>query len=98
MPNAYLHAVSGPVAGIRVLIDRPRFIIGRSKGGIDLTLPDAKVSRQTAAIEFLDGTFWLIDLGSTNAPEYNGKRIDRLKLEDGMVFSIGDSQLRYEEE
>lgn len=98
LPNAYLRALSGPRAGIRVPIDRPRFIIGRSKGGIDLMLPDANVSRQSAAIEIVDGTFWLIDLGSTNAPQYNGQRVDRLKLADGMVFSIGDSQLRYEEE
>lgn len=98
MPNAYLHALSGPRTGARIPINRPRFIIGRSKGGIDFTLPDANVSRQAAAIEFLNGSFWLIDLGSTNAPEYNGKRVDRLKLDDGMVFSIGDSQLRYEEE
>ena len=98
MPKAYLHALSGPRAGVRIPINRPRFILGRSKGGIDFTLPDANVSRQAAAIEFLNGRFWLIDLGSTNAPVYNGKTIDRLKLDDGMVFSIGDSQLRYEEE
>jgi Ca-activated chloride channel homolog len=97
MPKAYLHALSGPRAGVRAPIDRPRFIIGRSKGGIDFMLPDSNVSRQAAAIEFLNGSFWLIDLGSTNAPEYNGQRVNRLKLEDGMVFSIGDSQLRYEE-
>jgi Ca-activated chloride channel homolog len=98
MPKAHLHAISGPRAGVRISINRPRFIIGRSKGGIDFMLPDSNVSRQAAAIELLNGSFWLIDLGSTNAPEYNGKRVDRLKLDDGMVFSIGDSQLRYEEE
>jgi Ca-activated chloride channel family protein len=98
MPNAYVHVLSGPHTGTRLQINRPRFIIGRSKGGIDLTLPDANVSRQAAAIEFLDGSFWLIDLGSTNAPIFNGQRVDRLKLEDGMVFSIGSSRLRYEEE
>jgi Ca-activated chloride channel homolog len=98
MPKAYIHALSGPRAGARVPIERPRFIIGRSKGGIDLMLPDASVSRQAASIEFLNGAFWLIDLGSTNAPEYRGQRVTRLKLDDGMVFSIGDSQLRYEQE
>ncbi|MBK9261342.1 MAG: VWA domain-containing protein [Polyangiaceae bacterium] len=98
MPNAFLHVLAGPRAGVRVSIDRPRFIMGRSQSGIDLTLPDAGVSRQAAAIEFLDGAFWLIDLGSTNAPEYNGQRVDRLKLENGMVFSLASSQLRYEEE
>lgn len=96
MPKACLHALSGPRAGVRVSIARPRFIIGRSAHGIDLTLPDASVSRQAAAIEFLNGSFWLIDLGSTNAPEYNGKRVERLKLADGMVFSIGGSELRFE--
>jgi len=98
MPKAHIHALSGPRAGSRVPIERPRFIIGRSKGGIDLSLPDANVSRQAAAIEFLNGAFWLIDLGSTNAPQYNGQSVSRLKLEDGMVFSIGDSKLRYEED
>lgn len=98
MPKAFLRALSGPRAGLRVAINRPRFIIGRSKSGIDLTLPDANVSRQAATIELLNGAFWLIDLGSTNAPVHNGKRVDRLKLDDGVVFSIGDSELRYEKD
>jgi len=98
MPNAYLHVLGGPRAGVRVPIDHPKFVIGRSRSDIGLTLPDASVSRQAAVIEFSNGAFWLIDLGSTNAPEYDGKRVDRLKLEDKMVFCIGSSQLRYEEE
>lgn len=97
MPKAFIHALDGPRAGARVQIERSRFIIGRSKGGIDLTLPDANVSRQAAVIEFIDGSFWLVDLGSTNAPQYNGQRVERLKLVDGIVFSIGDSQLRFEQ-
>lgn len=96
MPKAYLHALSGPCSGLRVPILRPRFIIGRSKAGIDLMLPDANVSRQAAAIEFSNGSFWLIDFGSTNAPEYKGKRVDRLQLADGMTFSLGSSDLRFE--
>lgn len=98
MPKAHIHVLSGLRAGVRLSIDRPRFIIGRSKNGIDLTLPDANVSRQAASIEFQNGAFWLIDLGSTNAPEYNGQRVHRLKLDDGMVFSISENKMRYEED
>ncbi len=97
VPKAFLLALSGPRAGARHPLNRPRFLIGRSMV-VDLNLPDPKVSRQAAAIEFLDGSFWLIDLGSTNAPTHNGRPVARLKLEDGLVFEIGESQLRYEEE
>ena len=98
MPKAFLRALTGPSAGLRVPIERERFIIGRARAGIDFTLPDPDVSRQNAIIQFLNGAFWLIDLGSTNAPYYQGQRIERLKLEPGMEFQIGKSLLRYEQE
>ena len=42
------------------------------------------------------GDFWLVDLGSTNGTEVNGKRVDRARLEPGDTITIGQTQLRFE--
>ena len=49
-------------------------------------------------IEFVGGSFWLVDMGSTNGPLHRGQRVSRLQLANGVEFQIGDSLLRYEEE
>ncbi len=37
--------------------------------------------------------FWVIDLGSTNGIDVNGRRRQRAKLEDGDRLTIGTSEL-----
>lgn len=97
LPRAYLRVLSGPRAGARLAITRERFVIGRMQTA-DLALPDQNVSRQHSMIELVGGAFWLMDLGSTNGPLYQGQRVARLELRNGMEFQVGDSVLRYEEE
>ena len=64
-------------AGERLAVNKDRFIIGRGKQSSDLTIKDPNVSRQHAMVEFLNGQYYMVDMGSTNGVEYNGQRISR---------------------
>jgi hypothetical protein len=76
-------------------ITKDRYVIGRGKQSSDLTLKDPNVSRQHAMIEFQNGVYFMVDMGSTNGVEYNGQRIARKQIAEGDVFRICDHELRF---
>jgi hypothetical protein len=76
-------------------ITKDRYVIGRGKQSSDLTLKDPNVSRQHAMIEFQNGVYFMVDMGSTNGVEYNGQRIARKQIAEGDVFRICDHDLRF---
>jgi neural Wiskott-Aldrich syndrome protein len=76
-------------------ITKDRFIIGRGKQSSDLTIKDPNVSRQHAMIEFLNGQYYIVDMGSTNGVEYNGQRVQRKMIGDGDIFRVCDHELRF---
>jgi pSer/pThr/pTyr-binding forkhead associated (FHA) protein len=43
-------------------------------------------------------TYWLVDLDSTNGVEVKGKRVKRLKLDDGTRFTLGSTEISFERE
>ena len=67
-------------------------MIGRSRE-CDITVDDANISRRHAEIRREDGAYWIVDLGSTNGIEVNGRRVDRSKLvnNDRIVFGRTDA-------
>ena len=77
------------------LVNKDRFIIGRGKQTSDLTIKDPNVSRQHAMIEFSNGQFYILDMGSTNGVEYNGQRVQRRAIGDGDIFKVCDHELRF---
>ncbi|MGA7121289.1 MAG: FHA domain-containing protein, partial [Polyangiaceae bacterium] len=81
--------------GERFPINKDRFVIGRGKQSSDLTLKDPNVSRQHAMIEFQNGVYFMVDMGSTNGVEYNGQRIARKQITEGDVFRICDHGLAF---
>jgi pSer/pThr/pTyr-binding forkhead associated (FHA) protein len=81
--------------GERVAVAKDRFVIGRGKQSSDLTLKDPNVSRQHAMIEFQNGAYFMVDMGSTNGVEYNGQRIARKQIAEGDVYRICDHDLRF---
>ncbi len=81
--------------GDKMSISKDRFVIGRGKQSSDLTLKDPNVSRQHAMIEFQNGVYFMVDMGSTNGVEYNGQRIARKQIAEGDVFRICDHDLRF---
>jgi hypothetical protein len=78
-------------------ISKRRVVIGRSKDA-DVQVSDPNVSRRHAEIRQEGATYWLVDLDSTNGVEVGGKRVKRLKLEDGTRFTIGSTDIVFSRE
>lgn len=83
--------------GGRQEITKRRVVIGRSKDA-DIQVPDPNVSRRHAELQQEGATYWLVDLDSTNGIEVRGKRLKRLKLEDGTRFTIGSTEIEFSRE
>jgi Protein of unknown function (DUF3662)/FHA domain len=74
------------------VLEERRAVLGRSKE-CDVQVPDANVSRRHAELREEGGSWWLVDLDSTNGTELNGKRVQRAKLADGDRIGLGDLEL-----
>jgi hypothetical protein len=69
-----------------------RVVLGRSRE-CDIRIPDANVSRRHAEVRQEGATHWVVDLGSTNGTEVNGRRVERSKLSDGDRITIGSTDV-----
>ena len=69
-----------------------RMVLGRSRE-CDIRIPDANVSRRHAEVRQEGATHWVVDLGSTNGTEVNGRRVERAKLSDGDRITIGSTDV-----
>ncbi len=69
--------------------------IGRSREN-DVVVVDANVSRRHAEIRQEDGGYWVVDLGSTNGTQVNGKRVDRARLESGDHVVFGATEFVFD--
>lgn len=75
----------------RVVVNAPRFFIGRSAEN-DLTIADSNLSRRHAVIETRDGLAHISDCGSRNGTLVNEQYINAPRLlRDGDVISLGNS-------
>ena len=81
--------------GEKVGVSKDRFVIGRGKQSSDLTIKDPNVSRQHAMVEFLNGQYYMVDMGSTNGVEYNSQRIARKAIAEGDLYRICDHEVRF---
>ena len=72
--------------------------VERSVDDRDVKLDDPNVSRRHAEIRQEGATYWVVDLDSTNGVETKGKRVKRLKLEDGTRFTIGSTEILFSRE
>jgi pSer/pThr/pTyr-binding forkhead associated (FHA) protein len=76
--------------------DRAQILLGR-RGGVDVLLPDARVSLVHARIERRKGEYYLVDDGSTNGTRINGTVVAtgvRQALREGDRVTIGDYALQ----
>jgi hypothetical protein len=80
------------IAGRTREIDSSRTILGRSRG-CEIRVSDLNVSRRHAEVRHDDGTYWIVDLGSTNGTEVNGKRVERERLRDGDRITLGSTEI-----
>ena len=81
--------------GQKMPVAKDEFIIGRGSRSADLAIKDGNISRRHAAVVFHNGAFYLKDLGSTNGVEYQGRRFDTKRIEEGDVFRICDYEIRF---
>jgi hypothetical protein len=81
--------------GERHVVTKDRFVIGRGKQSSDLTLKDPNVSRQHAMVEFQNGVYFMVDMGSTNGVEFSGQRIARRQIAEGDVYRICDHDIQF---
>jgi len=82
------------LAGHAHPITSSSFVIGRSRE-CDLRVTDGNASRRHAEITREGDTFVVIDLGSTNGTELNGRRVTRAELSDGDRITIGAADLTF---
>jgi pSer/pThr/pTyr-binding forkhead associated (FHA) protein len=74
-------------------VTKERFIIGRGKQTTELTIKDPNVSRQHAMVELMSGKYFMVDMGSTNGVEFEGKRVQRHEIQHGDTFRVCDHEL-----
>jgi len=83
--------------GQRRALEERRSVLGRSRDA-DVQIEDPNVSRRHAEIVQEGSTYWLVDLGSTNGTEVDGRRVQRARLDDGSRFTIGETTVTFSTE
>jgi FHA domain-containing protein len=83
--------------GDSLQVKQPRIVIGRSRD-CDVQLADANVSRRHAELRQEGASYWIVDLGSTNGIEVNGKRVKRAKLRSGDTITLGSTEVTFSRE
>lgn len=81
--------------GQKIPITKEEFVIGRGSKSADLPIKDGNISRRHAAVVFQNGAFFMKDLGSTNGIEFDGRRVDTRRIEDGDLYRLCDYELRF---
>ena len=83
------------VDGERHPVDKRVVVLGRAQD-CDIQLADPNVSRRHAEVRQEETAYWIVDLGSTNGMEVNGRRLRQAKLEDGDRITLGSTDLVFE--
>ena len=82
-------AIALRLGNLRVVVDRDRFVIGRSAKDAHFPIKDGGVSRQHAIIERAPGGWVIVDMASTNGVLLNRARVTRAAIQAGDVLEIG---------
>jgi two-component system, NtrC family, sensor kinase len=91
---ATLFVIKGADEGKRFELAQRVVGIGRDTGNA-IRLHDTEVSRRHAEFRQSDGTFWVMDLGSSNGTYVNNKPIREAALQSGDHISVGQTCLVY---
>jgi two-component system cell cycle response regulator len=91
-----LQVLAGSDAGLRIPLIKDEVTLGRTVDA-DIVFPDEKISRRHARICFEpeNGSYHLIDLGSTNGTFLNDKPVSRSPLSDGDKIFLGTTILKF---
>ena len=91
-PEPVREVVTLTVAGRAHEITKPSVVLGRSREA-DVRVADVNVSRRHAELRQEGTGYWIVDLGSTNGLEVNGKRTDRSRVRDGDRITMGSTEI-----
>ncbi len=94
LPRAVLIIKAGPKTGAGFPLGLQSALMGRRRAN-DICLEDTNVSRVHASINYLDGSYYLTDLGSTNGTFVNETRISKKKLASGDLIRMGTTILEF---
>ncbi len=91
-----VEVVGGPMDGLRSLVEKPAFTIGRDATN-DLPLHmDPMVSARHACIVREGQHFWLADLDSRNGVFIGDRKLtERVLISPGTTFTLGRTQLEF---
>jgi hypothetical protein len=89
--------VSLTIGGTRHDVKQRRVVLGRSRD-CDIQVNDSNVSRRHAELRQEGASYWIVDLGSTNGLEVNGKRVKRAQLNDGDTITLGSTEVTFARE
>ncbi len=81
--------------GQKFPVAKEEFIIGRGTKTADLPIKDGNISRRHAAVIWQNGGWYMKDLGSTNGVEFQGRRVDTKRIEEGDVYQLCDYEIRF---
>jgi hypothetical protein len=91
-PEPVREVVTLTVAGRAHEVTTPSVVLGRSREA-DVRVADVNVSRRHAELRQEGAAYWIVDLGSTNGLEVNGKRTQRARVRDGDRITIGSTEI-----
>ncbi len=74
--------------------DSDEVLVGRDET-CDIQIRAKSVSREHCTIEREGQDFVLRDLGSTGGTFLDGKRVDRVRLRDGIAVNVGPAVLKF---
>ena len=84
------------VNGVKHPLEPPGLVLGRGTDA-DLRINDPGVSRRHAEIRVFPGEtvpqVSVVDLGSTNGMQVNGRRVEQATLDDGATVKIGNTTM-----
>ncbi|MBX3273522.1 MAG: FHA domain-containing protein [Sandaracinaceae bacterium] len=101
-PLPMAHAHGGGLIPLYVIFNgqkfpvaKEEFIIGRGTKTADLPIKDGNISRRHAAVIWQNGGWYIKDLGSTNGVEFQGRKVDSKRIEEGDVYQLCDYEIRF---
>jgi hypothetical protein len=92
VPTPEPEVVSLSIGGKSHAVTSPKVVIGRSRD-CDLRISDLNASRRHAELQKDGDGYWIVDLGSMNGTQVNGRPVDRQRLEDGDRITLGSTEI-----
>lgn len=79
-----------------ILLEKDSYTLGRSSKA-DIPLESSELSRKHVLFRRENGSFSVLDLGSTNGVYLNGTRVHGAQLYHGDLIQLGDLVFRFRE-